>query len=133
MAVEITPKVKKATVTFTTPAKEGASQAVLTGDWNNWEAIAMKKNNDGTFSVKENIDMGKTYQFGYSIDGAWTTDPGLPFAVSPFGTDNSILDLTNVTAKKAVAKKVGDEKIVAKKIVDEKKNAPKRKPPVKKR
>ena len=133
MSVEITPKVKKATVTFTTPAREGASEAVLTGDWNNWEAVTMKKNNGGIFSVKVNIDLGKTYQFGYSIDGAWTTDPSLPFAVSPFGTDNSILDLTNVTAKNAVAKKVGDEKAAAKKIVDEKKNEPKRKPPIKKR
>ena len=141
MAVEITPKVKKATVTFKTPARESAEQAVLTGDWNNWEAIEMKKNSDGTFSVKANINLGKSYQFGYSIDGIWTTDSDLPFAASPFGTENSILDLINVVAaKKVVTKKLVDEKVMAKKVVPEKataaaekKKAPKRKPPVKKR
>ena len=105
MAVEIAAKVKKATVTFTTQERDDASQAILSGDWNNWEALAMKKNSDGTFSAKVSIDLGKSYQFGYTIDDVWTTDPDLPLAASPFGTDNSILDLTDVVAKKAVAVK----------------------------
>ena len=118
MAVEIAPKVKKATVLFTTQTRDGASQAILKGDWNNWEGQKMKKNSDGNFSIKVNLDLGKSYQFGYSIDDAWTTDPDLPLAASPFGTDNSILDLTNVVVEKAVSAK---------------KNTPKRKPPARKR
>ena len=43
MAVKITTKGKKSTVTFTTPFKEGASQAILTGEWDDWEVWVMKK------------------------------------------------------------------------------------------
>ena len=98
MAVEIVPKIKKATVTFTTQAREYVSSAILTGEWDGWNALEMKKNTDGTFSVKINIDLGKSYQFGYSMDGNWTPDTDLPLAASPFGTDNSILDLTKIVA-----------------------------------
>jgi 1,4-alpha-glucan branching enzyme len=100
MAIEIAPKVKKATVAFTTQAKKGATKAILKGEWDNWKACAMKKNMNGTFSATVNIDLGKSYQFGYSIDEIWTHDTDLPLVTSPFGTDNSILDLTGVTASK---------------------------------
>lgn len=98
MSVEITPKAKKATVVFTAPLKEDASQAILTGEWDSWEVWAMKKNKSGAFSVKLSIDLGKSYQFGYSIDGRWCPDETLPLVTSPFGTSNSVLDLTNVVA-----------------------------------
>ena len=110
MAVEIAAKVKKATVTFTTQAREDASQATLTGEWDNWEVWTMKRNSDGTFSVKVNIDLGKSYQFGYSIDGVWTPDDGLPTVTSPFGTNNSILDLTETTAEAKKAAPKADRK-----------------------
>ncbi|MDR0304127.1 MAG: hypothetical protein LBH98_05065 [Chitinispirillales bacterium] len=96
MAVEIAPKGKKATITFTTPLKDGASQAILTGEWDNWEVWVMKKNKNGTFSIKINIDLGKAYQFGYSIDGRWNPDTDLTLVASPFGTSNSVLDLTKI-------------------------------------
>ena len=98
MAIKIEPKVKKATVTFTTSAREYATQAILVGEWDDWTSREMKKNMDGTFSVKVNIDPGKSYQFGYSIDGNWTPDEDLALVASPFGTNNSILDLTEVIA-----------------------------------
>ena len=109
MAVKIAPKVRKATVTFTTYAREDASHAILTGEWDDWTAWTMRKNMDGTFSVKVNITSGKSYQFGYSIDGNWTPDTDLPLVASPFGTNNSILDLTEVVAaqKSAPMKKPG--------------------------
>jgi len=120
MSVEITPKAKKATVTFTAPLKEEASQAILTGEWDNWEVWAMKKNKDGAFSVKLSIDLGKSYQFGYSIDGRWYNDDALPFVTSPFGTSNSVLDLTKILPEKTeeakpVAKKAAPAKVVAEK------------------
>ena len=98
MSIKIAPKVRKATVTFTTQARENASQAILTGEWDNWTACTMKKNSNGTFSVKVNIYTGRSYQFGYSIDGNWTPDTDLPMVASPFGTNNSILDLPQVAA-----------------------------------
>ena len=115
MSIKIAPKVRKATVTFTTNARDDASHAILTGEWDGWAACAMKKKTDGTFSVKVNIYTGKSYQFGYSIDGNWTPDTDLPMVSSPFGTNNSILDLTELAAavksapkrKPAVKRKIG--------------------------
>jgi len=98
MAVEIVPGVKKATVTFTTQAREYISRAILTGEWDGWSARDMKKNTNGTFSVRVNIDLGKSYQFGYAMDGNWAPDTDLPLTASPFGTYNSILDLTETVA-----------------------------------
>ena len=106
MAVEIAAKGKKATVTFTTPLKGGASQAILTGEWDNWEVWVMKKNKDGSFSIKVNVDLGKSYQFGYSIDGRWNPDTDLPLVASPFGTSNSVLDLTKIAPTQEEAPKV---------------------------
>ena len=103
MAVKIAPKVKKATVTFTTQAGEDSSQAILKGEWDDWKDRVMKKNVNGTFYVDVNIDLGKSYQFGYSIDGEWTTDADLVSVTSPYGTNNSILDLTEVSAAKRSA------------------------------
>lgn len=97
MAVKIEPKVKKATVTFTTEPREDASKAILTGDWDDWTPLEMKKNTNGTFSAKLSIDLGKTYQFGYSIDGTWTPEAVLTLITSPFGTKNSVLDLTGTS------------------------------------
>jgi len=121
MTVEITPKIKKATVTFTTQVEE-ASQVILAGEWDNWITREMKKNPNGTFSVKVNIDLGRSYQFGYLIDGKWTPDADLPLVASPFGSDNSILDIPKAAPdvkKKPTAKT--DRKPVAKKV--EKKSA----------
>jgi hypothetical protein len=126
MSVEITPKAKKATVTFTTPLKEEASQAILTGEWDNWEVWAMKKNKDGAFSVKLSVDLGKSYQFGYSIDGRWYNDDTLPFITSPFGTSNSILDLTNIVAEKTETEAKPVTKSVAKPAAAAKKTAAKK-------
>jgi len=121
MAVEIAPKAKKATVTFTTPSRQDSSQAILTGEWDNWEVWVMKKNKDGTFSVKVSIELGKSYQFGYSIDGRWNTDADLPSVASPFGTSNSVLDLTKVAPVEEEAKSA--EKDAAKKTSTTKKTA----------
>ena len=111
MAIKIVPKVKKAIVTFTTQARENASQVILTGEWDNWAYREMKKKKDGSFSVTVNIDLGKSYQFGYLIDGNWTSDTDLILVASPFGTNNSILDLTKVVA---AAKSAQKKKMTAK-------------------
>ena len=58
--------------------------------------MGYEKNEDGTFSVKVSIDAGRSYQFGYSIDGRWNPDTDLELIASPFGTSNSVLDLTQV-------------------------------------
>ena len=107
MSIKIAPKIRKATVTFTTQAREGASHAILKGEWDGWTAREMKKNRDGSFSVAVNIYTGKSYQFGYSIDENWTTDTDLPQVASPFGTNNSIIYLpkTADTRKSASRKK----------------------------
>jgi hypothetical protein len=128
MSVEITPKAKKATVAFTTQIRNDASQAILTGEWDNWEVWAMKKNKNGSFSVKLNIDLGRSYQLGYSIDGRWETDADMPTIASPFGTSNSVLDLTKVASveeEKAPAKPAASAKSTAAKTPAKKTTAKK--------
>lgn len=107
MAVKIVQAVKKATITFTTREIKDASQAILRGDWDNWDDCVMRKNASGAFSAKLNLDLGKSYQFGYLIDGAWTPDADLPLTLSPFGTNNSILNLTEATATEISKTKTG--------------------------
>jgi len=141
MTVEITTMAKKATVTFTTQAKKDAAEAILTGEWDGWKSRVMKKNTNGTFSVKINIDRGKSYQFGYSIDGIWTPDTDLALVVSPFGTSNSILDLTKETGTNKTAPKVKQAASGTKKSAPKvkqaaavtNKNTPKVKPAVKRK
>ena len=124
MAIEIAQKEKKATVTFTSQARGDASHATLSGEWDNWTAWTMKKNTDGTFSVKITINSGKSYQFGYSIDGNWTPDTDLPLVASPFGTNNSILDLTEAVSvkKSAPKKKTAVKRKIGKKPAKDKKD-----------
>jgi len=131
MSVEITPKAKKASVAFTAPSIDGASQAILTGEWDNWEVWAMKKNKNGSFSVKLEIDYGRAYQFGYSIEGRWHNDPDSPVVSSPFGTSNSILDLTNVSAPKEAAEPKAKAAAAPKKEATEPKAAAKAAPKAK--
>lgn len=70
---------KKCTVTFTVNvnAAAGASKIFLVGEFNNWDETAtpMKKNKDGSFSVRKQLEINKEYQFRYLIDGKnWIND-----------------------------------------------------------
>lgn len=57
---------------------DGASSAVLVGDFDGWspEGVAMRKLKDGSFSAQLDLESGRKYRFRYLLDGAiWTNDP----------------------------------------------------------
>lgn len=77
-------------------AAKGAEKVWIAGDFNSWSSIdsPMKKQKDGSFSIKIMLEAGKEYQFRYLIDGKrwendWSADKYIP---APFSfTDNSVV------------------------------------------
>ncbi len=90
-------KTKKGTVkvTFELPAQVEAKQAVIVGEFNDWDPTAtpMKRKRDGSFSASLNLESGKEYRFKYWLDKArWENDPN-PDGLVPniFGTQDSLI------------------------------------------
>lgn len=70
---------KKCTVVFTVnvTAAAGAKKVCLVGDFNEWDknATPMKKNTDGSFSIKKVLKANAEYQFRYCLDdNIWIND-----------------------------------------------------------
>jgi len=114
---------KTCNVTFSVnpTAAAGASKITLVGEFNNWdkEASPMKKAADGSFSVKEKLDVNKQYQFRYLIDGNtwindWKADAYIRSELA--NDDNSVVDTTAPAkaAKKAPAKTTAAKKTTKK-------------------
>jgi 1,4-alpha-glucan branching enzyme len=68
-------------VTFNLPEKNvnGAKRVSLLGDFNDWnarKATDMRKLKDGSFTRTLDLEVGKSYQFRYLVDGErWINDP----------------------------------------------------------
>jgi 1,4-alpha-glucan branching enzyme len=87
-------------VTFTVPAEAAveAKKIALVGEFNNWnpeEAIALKKQKDGSFKASLELSAGE-YQFKYILDGEkwendWAADKYVPAGVAE--TENSVVVL----------------------------------------
>ena len=104
----------KARVTFTVDPGVGAQTAAVCGDWNDWSADAdvMRRDAEGGFRLRVDLEAGRTYRFRYFLDGErwdndWAADAYVP---NSFGGDDSVVDLTALAepvpaaAKKAPAK-----------------------------
>ena len=67
-------------ITFTLPAEavEGASEAMLLGDFNNWNpenAPKLEKQPDGSYKAFAQLEEGHTYQYRFLLnDGRWVND-----------------------------------------------------------
>jgi 1,4-alpha-glucan branching enzyme len=91
------PKTKRGTckVTFEVPPGAAAKDAVLVGDFNNWDpnATPMKRKRDGSFSIALTLEAGREYRFRYLLDGErWENDPQPDrFEPNVFGTQNSVV------------------------------------------
>ena len=120
---------KKCTVVFTVnpEAAAGATKIFLAGDFNSWDltSIPMKKDPNGSFSVKKQLETNKEYQFRYCIDGNtwindWKADKYVRSELA--NDDNSVVDTTVPKAAKPAKKptskavaKATDKKPAAKK------------------
>ncbi|MBP3709882.1 MAG: isoamylase early set domain-containing protein [Treponema sp.] len=89
---------KKCTVTFIVSAEAANSAETITlaGDFNSWSSTEtpLKKDKDGSFSVKLTLDANKEYQFRYLVDGHrwendWNADKYIPAPYS--NADNSVV------------------------------------------
>jgi 1,4-alpha-glucan branching enzyme len=85
----------KVKVTFELPAGLEARDAVVVGEFNDWDPTAtpMKRKKDGSFSVSVNLDSGKEYRFRYWLDRQrWENDPQPDRLVAnSFGTQDSLV------------------------------------------
>jgi hypothetical protein len=67
-------------ITFSLPAEavEGAQEAILLGDFNNWnpqKAPKLEKQPDGTYKAVAQLEEGKTYHYRFLLDnGKWVND-----------------------------------------------------------
>jgi hypothetical protein len=72
--------IMKKNITFTLPAEavQGATEAFLLGDFNNWNpenAPKLEKQPDGSFKTAAQLEEGKTYQYRFLLnDGRWVND-----------------------------------------------------------
>ena len=82
-------------VTFELPHEVGAEEAVVVGDFNNWDAQAtpMKRKRDGSFSAAISLEAGKEYRFRYWLDNSrWENDwHADAYAPNSFGTEDSVV------------------------------------------
>jgi len=91
--IKVTKKAKKTWVTFTTPAI-ACESIEIKGSWNEWEAEPMKRKKSGEFYITKVLSNGESYEFGYLCDGRkWMTEKTLPTVGTPFGSENSVLEL----------------------------------------
>ncbi|MCR4733925.1 MAG: isoamylase early set domain-containing protein [Treponema sp.] len=120
---------KKCTVVFNVNvnAAAGAEKVYLVGEFNSWDetSIPMKKDPDGSFSVKKQLETNKEFQFRYLLDGKtwindWKADKYVRSELA--NDDNSVVDTTvpkaPKTSKKPAPKsaaKAKDKKPAAKK------------------
>ena len=88
----------KVTFKLAAEACASATSVQLVGDFNEWnteEAITMKALKSGEFKTVVNLDIGKTYEFKYLIDGeTWENDWAADeYAPNAYGVDNSVVVL----------------------------------------
>ena len=117
----------KCEVTFTLPKEstQGGKEVLLVGEFNDWnpaEGIALVAEK-GEYKTVLKLETNKRYEYRYLVDGHMWTNDATPdaFVDNPFGTVNSVVELsapiTKKTAKKGTAKKAVAKKTVAKKAV----------------
>ncbi len=97
--VTIAPKGVKAWVTFSVKPEHRVETAAVAGEWNDWEPEAMHPKKDGSFYLRKYLLTGRNYQFRYLLDGEiWVNDDHAPRVHNPYGTENSLLELENMSA-----------------------------------
>lgn len=82
---------KKGTIKFSLKPGQGVRTVMLAGTFNQWEAVAMKKQKDGSFALTLPLVRG-TNEYKFIVDGQWIVDPdNNNWAMNPYGTLNSVV------------------------------------------
>ena len=80
-------------VTFEAPAGLEAESVAVAGEFNDWEAVAMKKRRGGGFSVTLSLKPGSQYRFKYLVNSSrWENDDAADrYVPNEFGTEDSVI------------------------------------------
>jgi hypothetical protein len=95
--VDINERGTYANVTFRLPRADGAQQAWVVGEFNDWSTTTNPMEPDGdVFICRMRVQAGRSYRFRYLVDGHrwendWDADAYIP---NEFGGDDSVIDLT---------------------------------------
>lgn len=96
----------------------GATGGIVLGDFNNWnekEALPLKKNKDGSLKATVVLDSGKSYQYRYLLnDGRWVNDVNATsYHYDPvFNVENCVVEVKEKKKKTDKAEsKLSAEKI----------------------
>lgn len=85
---------EKVWVTFTVSSIDPIEGITLLGEWNTWEGEPMKKKKNGDYYLTKVLNTGKSFEFGYMVNGEqWLTEDACSSVPSPFGSQNSLLEL----------------------------------------
>jgi 1,4-alpha-glucan branching enzyme len=67
-----------------------AQRVEIAGDFNDWQPVRMRKQQDGAYAIDIQVANG-TCQYKFISDGNWVTDPDhSEWAPNPFGSMNSV-------------------------------------------
>ncbi len=99
----------KKEIIFTLPAEalEGATEAVVLGDFNNWTPgyeFELKRQEDGSFRTTVQLEEGQTYQYRFLLNnGTWQNDYNAQdyVPVSGLFIDNSVITVPETPAVEA--------------------------------
>lgn len=85
---------QKVWVTFTYVPVLDADSVSVSGEWNGWKEEPMKQKKSGDFYITKVFKAGDNFQFGYKVNGNdWVTEEECPSVLSPFFSQNSLLEL----------------------------------------
>ncbi len=96
---------RKVEVTFRMPPLDDVVELYLCGDFNGWQVkgVPLSQEADGTWVASLVLEAGRSYRFRYyDNQGRWHNDwEADAYVPNDFGSDDSVLDLTNVTSAPA--------------------------------
>lgn len=85
---------EKVWVTFTVSSMDPIEEITLLGEWNTWKGEPMKKKKNGDYYLTKVLNKGQRFEFGYMLNGEqWLTEDHCSSVPSPFGSQNSLLEL----------------------------------------
>jgi hypothetical protein len=105
----------------TPEAMKGATEAILLGDFNNWNpesAPRLEKQSDGSFKAVALLEVGKTYHYRFLVDNSkWVNDyHAQRYEAAPgYYTDNCVITVLESVSEKNKFEESAAPKKVSKK------------------
>ena len=89
-----TDKGQVARVTFTLPDSIWANSIYLVGDFNGWNETLhpLQHTREGSWMITLDLELGRSYQFRYRVDGEWMNDGQADaYVQNPYGSYNFVI------------------------------------------